>query len=316
MALNTILHDQFLVNQYSKEYLETINKYMNASRKSIYVKYYNLNLLASEYNNELLSTFDKFKLSELKYDLYDHTPAFNINPISNRSSNVTDLNGQRFDGASSITIYTIKEPRINDIICFYAPFNTTQYFTVVNITTSIPIMCNQVEVLSFELELDYAPIKNIEDIKLRNHYVYDPSKEKYLTFDQYKEYILFVNDVIEFTNTLNNFYSHFYDLYICYNYISIEINEMIFYLKSFFDKDYKRIFPHCYSPFGYLDMIITNYPFKYNSLDDISFENGLSIYNLETKTITEYDNSNEELNQLFISSQQFLNNIKQIILTF
>ena len=89
---------------------------------------------------------------------------------------------------------------------------------------------------------------------------------------------------------------------------------MFYYLKLFFDKDYKRIIPHCYSPYGYIDIL--NNIFKYSSIFDISFENELSLYNIETKEVIIYDNSNSDLNLLFSTSQQFLNNIKQMLLTF
>lgn len=317
----TTLHNPDLVNKLYQEYLSKIKFYQNAFTSSISIKYYNININASTIKDELNSTFDFYNLSDIKFDLYDLTPCYSIQPINNRSSNISELEGTMFEGNSNVVIYTIKRPRLNDLITFYNPVNQFEIFRVFNITTPINVLHSpKNELTLFELDLEYAPLKNLDNIQIIKNYVYDNSSEKYLERSEYFEYIKFLEGLSKYLEKINKYYSLYRDLYIVENLIPIEINELIYYIKSNFQEKYKRIFETTKIPYGYFDYFplkykkLKDYPF-YENQDDKILNYGGFCYNIDTNTIEKIDwKRNDKIRDIYSESNKtFLEIIKRYL---
>ena len=73
-------------------------------------------------------------------------PSFTYKVVSDRN----DLTGVKFDGATEITIYTIPNPKIGDIIIFpYHPNKSEEIFRVKNISTSLNVTILKLKLKSF-----------------------------------------------------------------------------------------------------------------------------------------------------------------------
>lgn len=285
----THLHDPKLVQDYHTEYFKLINYYSNVTRNAVYVKYYNINRFDSTFHDDLESTYDIYTISNVTFDLYDLTPAFYIQPVQNRSTNVTDLKGQQMDGASSIIVYTLQRPKIHDVLTFYAPTENSEIFRVANISTPTNALHATPSVNFFELELEYAPIKDTKALKMNKRYVYDISREQYVEYSQYTEYIQKLERYKLILDDLLLLYDEQTDLYKSDDLIPIVVNEILILFKRQFFADYERIFESYPFPFGYTDLISEQYypnleSFPFSDLTDDTY----LVYNLSTEAVEEY----------------------------
>jgi hypothetical protein len=129
----TSLHEPHLLQGYYTDFLKQINQYQNIARTGVFVTYYNINVLQSIYEQTLESTLDIYGISEVKFDIYELTPVFFIGPVANTIGNITDLDGLRVDGSSTVTLYTIKRPRVHDLIKFTSPIESGEIFRITGI---------------------------------------------------------------------------------------------------------------------------------------------------------------------------------------
>lgn len=218
--------DSFLVGKYQSEYLTLVDRYKDLKRNSIFCRYYNVNENASSELNTI--SYNKFS----SYDVYDYTPLFKIDQVSDTVSDNQQQSGLSFSAEFSASTYTIVGPKINDIVTFpYEANDKKLIYRVKNLTTSL-----NGNVKFFNLNLEYAAITSIDSLKLVNRYVYlipeginitsiyylefikhlaniknqlesiefDSSLELYLDFDHYENLIIF--------DFLNKFDSYFYNV--------------------------------------------------------------------------------------------------------
>jgi hypothetical protein len=85
------LYDPQSVQMYHNEYLKLINYYMNTKRPSTFVRYFNINIDNSIYDEKTDATYDLYHVSNIRFNLYDFTPSFYLAPVLNASGNITDL---------------------------------------------------------------------------------------------------------------------------------------------------------------------------------------------------------------------------------
>lgn len=283
----TSLHDPDIVNKSYNEYLKLIKYYQGVKTKGLYVKYFNIDIFNSSYDDQLKNTYDRFTSSDIKYNLYDYTPIFYIQSLTNRTGSVDDLDGQRMDGASSVVIYSISRPKIDDLITFYAPINNEEIFRVAEITTPVNALHSKQELTWFQLELDYAPIKDISIIKTLNHFVYDISKQTYITFTEYKEFLNKLTNLTKLLIPLNSYYNQIKDYYFAENKIPLNTNELIIFIKRKYNNEYKRLFEEIKLPYGYFDKLQPIYQNKLENFPNYDETNNVfPLYDLiENKTI-------------------------------
>ena len=99
-----LLFEPTHVSNIHQEYLSLINYYQNLKRPSVYLRYYNISREESARNEENDTSFDIYHYTNVKYRLYDLTPAFYIAPVTNAAANVTDLKGYLMDATTSIVV--------------------------------------------------------------------------------------------------------------------------------------------------------------------------------------------------------------------
>lgn len=204
------LYETPYVEQIYTEYLSFINRYNNLQRKSIFCRYYNINKNASSFNKETGVVFDRYN-SGVLYDLYDYTPLHAMTNIVNESANEEDMAGQKFIANADITTYTIKEPRIEDLVVFNnKPLDGSEIFRVSNIRASINSMNSSPNINWFQCSIEYAPIIDVSKINILNHYVYCLPMQKYLFHDDFTR---FVKNVQTFNKILTNFEKSWFDNY-------------------------------------------------------------------------------------------------------
>lgn len=214
-----VLHETPYVEKLYSEYLTQVINYKNLNRNSIFCRYYNINVNSSTYETVTKSSFDRYN-SGINYDIYDYTPLFNITPIVNSSANEQDMFGQKFITNSDIVIFTIQQPRIEDLIVFNnIPNNGSEIFRISEIQASINSMKSNPNVNWFRCTIEYAPIIDISKLNILNQYVYSLSMERYLFKD---DFIRFINEVDIFNKVLSKFQKNYFDEYQELYYIIID----------------------------------------------------------------------------------------------
>lgn len=295
------LMDPYLISQYHQEYLDLINRFSNHKRPSTFVKYFNINYDESIKHPEIASTFDIYSTSGIKFDIYDLTPTFNISSIVSSTSNIAEKKGQMFDGVSSITIYTIELPRINDLITFYDPVKSGEIFRVNNIRTVINAYYSDPKLTWYEMDLEVAPIRDTSQLKISKHYVYDSHKETYYNYEDFNRKTSLINSINNIIDSLNLYYSNNNDYYRVDNYIPYISNFVTTYFKdriSLHDNSI-GLFNELRKPYGFLDL----FP---NLAATYDFQN-IVLYNTLTELNENYNwdrNETSELNTLLNLSEQ------------
>lgn len=261
---NTVLYEPIQTHLYFKEYLDKIKYYDNIDRKSIFIRYLNINRSASIYNDDTKGTFDHFN-SGVAYDIYDYTPAYSFGSISNTSTDKTDMAGLIYDGLGDLVIYTIKNPALGDLITFgYGPSESVEVFRVIQIDVSV--YGKAYDVNYHRLTLEYAPIKDLSKLSIINNYVYLMTQEKNIFQSDYITLLKLVEKNKQFLELIQINFNERYELYYyiiddlqiaplkinndIYNYLCYESK-----LDRYFDK-YKK-------PFGVKD---------YSQIDDIGID--------------------------------------------
>lgn len=311
--MQSALYDPQTVKSYHDEYLRLINFYMNTKRPSTFVRYFNIDIDQSIYDEKLDATYDLYHISHLKFNVYDFTPSYYIAPVVNAAANVPDLRGQMMDATSSIVVYSIASPRIHDLVTFYGPITSGEIFRVTGLRTAVNAVHSTPNVRWFELELEYAPITTTQELKIVNHYIYDMSDEKYLLYNDYTAFVKKLNDCEHILDQLMVYYDSYNDLYQ-YNHLApIEVNEAIIFFKKLYAIKYKRIYEKYNLPYGYLDKM--NHIQRYSNINSLPFAVGnytYHVYNLTTNTIEDYTwsvtqkTAENEIDRMLMTTYQLL----------
>jgi len=267
----------------------------------------------SVYEENSFSTYDHYSASNIQFDIYEFTPAYFLQAITNRANYDEDSTGYVFDGNSSIVVNTIKRPKINDLIKFYKPVESNEIFRVIGLSTPSNLLHSNPTSEWFELELEYAPIESTNDLNILHHYVYDLSQEKHITLEQYKEKMNLLEKFdIVLTQIIDSYYTKYQDLYIISNtYIPIALNDLLFKIKKDYSYKFNRLIEKCKSPYGfqyYTDLSIPYY--GDNPLFHLNkYDNYLDVFNLLTNEIETYywpdlnSNTNEIENSFSLAHQ-------------
>ena len=294
----TSLHEPQLLQQYYEEFLKQINLYQNVMRTGIFTQYFNINIEQSIYEKHLKSTFDNYGISEVRFDIYELTPVFYIAPVSNSTMNVQDLDGQRIDGTSTLVLYTINRPRIHDLILFTHPIKSNEIFRITNVRPSVNLLHSDPSVGWFDVDIDYAPIKTTEQLKIENHYVYDLSKEKNITYKDYVAKLEWLNDISDLAKQIMEFYSFKEDVYVVDTLIPINVNQIMILFKRKFKKNWNKLFDNYNTPFGLHDFLEVDD----KTLTQLKFDDTKIIYpvfDISINQIIEYTlGSNNQIDKL------------------
>jgi hypothetical protein len=264
----TSLHEPHLLKEYYEDFLKQINQYQNIARTGVFVTYYNINILQSVYEQTLKSTFDIHSISEIKFDIYELTPVFFIGPVANAVGNITDLDGQRVDGSSTVTLYTIKRPRIHDLVKFTHPIKSGEIFRITGIRTTTNMLHSEPSVGWFEADLDYAPIKDTKNLKIENRFVYDLSTEINVPYKEYMEKLNWLNSISQLFDSAMKYYNVKEDIYVVGNIIPLILNEVIILIKREFNEGWLRLFDDYNTPYGFSDFC----SLEHDSLGSIIFD--------------------------------------------
>lgn len=291
----TVIDEPKLVRDLHSEYFRLINTYHNTKRPAAFIKYFNLVTESSPVNSETQATYDRYIKTRAYWDVYELTPAFTINAIQNAPGSVQDLKGQMIEGATTITTYTIENPRIDDLIVFYDPIKSEEVFRVANLRLQINSAYSEPKIRWFELDLETAPLRyeKLGNLQKRNHYIYDLTQERNMEYKEYKEFVSKITNLKNILKTFHTFYSYAMDLYLCENKIPAITNELIYLIKRDYNNKYNRLFEDIFSPFGYWD----KYGMKFKSIEDIKINNIVDVFDLITKKweqyVWEYDSTTD-----------------------
>ncbi len=166
--------DSVLVGKFHSEYLTLINRYKDLRRNSIFCRYYNINENASSDLNTI--SFGKFGT----YDIYDYTPLFHIDTISDSTQENIQTSGFKFDSEFSLNTYTITTPKVNDVIVFpYESNNKNLIYRVKAITTNLNAITENIKFHT----------------QLFNHYVYLITEGKNVTKQFYIDFLSDLNNM-------------------------------------------------------------------------------------------------------------------------
>ncbi len=220
---NNVLDENKYVENIYGEYLTNINRYQNLKRNSIFVRYLNINKEASTFISDTKSTFDRYN-SGVQYDIYDYTPLFSSSQVINEIESSNDLIGFQFSAPLTVTVYTIKTPRIEDLLIFNRPpQDGFEIFRVSRISSSLNAMNSSPTTSWFQLTLEYAPIEDLNKLNYLNHYAYSLPLQKNLFLKEFKRELQETDLLVSvFSLFEKNHFSSFYDLYYM-NYNGLKI---------------------------------------------------------------------------------------------
>jgi hypothetical protein len=304
----TSLHQPQLLQGYYEEFLKQIKGYQNVVRPSVFVKYFNINVGASIFKEEAESTYDTYHDSKVLFDIYELTPLYFVGPINNAVANVTDLDGQRVDGATTATLYTIKRPKIGDLISFLDPIQSKEIFRLTGVRTSVNLVHSTTPAEWFEVDLDYAPIKDTSGLKINNRYAYDMSLEQNLLYNNYVQRIEWLNEISENLKVINPYYDFKEDCYVVNGVAASLINEVVYLVKKEFDNRWLRLFEETRAPFGY--RLLSD--LKYNSFSDIVIDPqniAYEVVDMVTGEVEQYVYGNDSELDTVIDSAKRLHEI-------
>jgi len=319
--LRNHLLDPVSVSEYHKEYLNLINFYKNHQRPSIFVKYYNINYDHSVFDENTSATYDTYTTSKIAFDVYDLTPTFMINPITNSTSNVPDMAGQMFESTTSIVTHTIDRPRVNDIVSFYDPIKSDEIYRVMNYRVAINALhAGEQSVPFYELDLEPAPFKNLNKLNVLTSYVYDLDLEQYLSREQYVFKMNKFNEITDIVNQLIKFYDSIRDIYRVNYTVPIIANQIIYNFKKTLCSNNRRSFEQMYIPFGLFDQIPETNNYDMGYINDEEFQlNSYRIYEIHTNMIRnvyfDIENFNENIldtKHLIFKSKQLYNTMNEL----
>jgi len=121
-------------SSYYSEYLNNIVKYKNQNQNGLFIRYYNINVDASSNASGTKSAIDT--RDSFIYDIYEYTPTWSIDEITDNIEDNPEKMGLAFSGVTGITVHTIQNPRIHDIVSFaYAPYTSEHAYRVKSIST-------------------------------------------------------------------------------------------------------------------------------------------------------------------------------------
>ena len=265
----SVINEAKLVQDLNTEYYRLINFYSNIKRQSTFIQYYNIDP-SSPRNPETQETFDFYSKTRSVWNVYDLTPTQIIAAIQNSPDNMADLKGQMIISATTITTYTIENPRIGDLVTFYKPAKAGEVLRVRGVRLQLNSNISMEPVKWYELDLETAPIRYEQLLELNKlkHFVYDLVVEKNVEYVFYKKHVEAMTKLNELLNYFNKFYIKERDLYAAELKIPRETNELIFYIKKNFDDKYRRLFELNKSPFGFWDHY---FPFKYKNIEEMKF---------------------------------------------
>ncbi len=215
--------DSMLVGKFHSEYLTLISRYKDLRRNSIFCRYYNINENASSELNSI--SYNKFGT----YDIYDYTPLFHIDTISDSTQDNPQTSGFSFSSEFSLNTYTITTPKVNDVVMFpYESNNNNLIYRVKSITTNLNAITENIKYNT--LNLEYASLKNINSLKLFNHYVYLITEGKNVTKRFYVDFLSDLNNIKVFLQSSE--FDESLEYYINY---SFNENTIIFKFLNKFD---------------------------------------------------------------------------------
>jgi len=246
-----------------QEYLRISKYYLNAKTTSIPIRYLNINLDKSTYDEDALLTFDKYRknLTGIVFDVYEFTPAFYTSPIINMTSNEQDKDFSRFSTIFNIQIYTIPKVYIGDLVQFYTPndqklvlYRVTNFRVPLNNFNDLPVYELDLEPAPVLTELDTSNPDNIlASLNINNRYIYDYAKEEYIPLEDYSLKTKIVNIInTQYKQYLKTLLTSDELLQITYNdnkYVFYEINKWIYDAISKANKKFHHL--DIYMPFGY-----------------------------------------------------------------
>ena len=202
-----LITDPVHQSDYYSEFLNHVNKYKNQSRKSVYVRYYNVDKTIQN-NSDTKSTL---AATDRYYQIYEYTPALELDQITD---NFEDSDGKFiFQASGSISVYTIEYPSIHDLVVFaYPPYTSNHVFRVKSITASLRE--KDVGIQLYKLELEYAYNADyLESLKISAHNVYSQYDEKYIRMKAYLQ-LMKERDTIQ--KVLDSYSSNFHSFYEIY----------------------------------------------------------------------------------------------------
>lgn len=249
------------IEKYYEDYFKIINRYQDITRHSLFCLYLNINKDGSTYRKDIDSTYTKHQ-SGVLYNSFDFTPVQSVEPISNTTQLDTTTIGYKFISESRLVTYTIKTPQIGDLILFpYTTVNKNEIYRVKEI--SVPLNArNDDKNYFFQLSLEYAPIKNIEDVKILNSFVYLNNEGVHLSKIDYINFLKDISDLdLLLKNTKFDPVSELY--YFIQNDIMLASLDENYILYEFLKK-YKNYFSlEINNPFGMLNFE-THFDLLYN----------------------------------------------------
>lgn len=285
-----------------QEYINIAKYYINSKQTSTPIRYFNIDINLSKYDEDSLMVFNEFKqnLNGLVYNLYEMCPAQYTSPALFMTSFEMDKDFSRFSSVFSIIIHSIDKVYIGDLVQFYSFENTTKnlFYRVVNYRVPLYTFEN---LPIYEVDLEPAPldVKVNEDgtielpIRINKRYIYDYSKEEFVPLESYvnKEIVIkFLQDV--YSKFIND---------------RIDVNECLIFIDKGTKLTDDMLYKPCYEINKMYYMKINMINKKYSHLPFLKVNFGYKFYLLNFISEDDFSYDYIYVNSNGIKSARFLN---------
>jgi len=200
MQLSSLSSPQ-LSYRYLEEYLRQLDQYKNYRIQSLPVRYFSL---------ETTSTFEDstafWTSPHCKYTLYDLTPLIYATPFAATTTEMQYGAILYFTGV--LHIATLK-PKINDLIFFFSPLNSTGV-RVTNMRVT-PHTIEDKTIYEIDVEPANIQYEHIKNLNIQNHYVFFANQ--YVTLDVYENIINLLQTLESIASEIESHFDSTFELY-------------------------------------------------------------------------------------------------------
>lgn len=222
-----ILHQDMYTYDIYAEYLNKIEHYaLNSTINSLSIRYYKQNIALTSGKYDDLDVIVPDAYSRV-YDIFDFSPVLQMQPLNYTVDNDEQNQGVIRRTTGVLTLMAVIEPLPGDIFNFYQNQSTNEFFSVdtVNFVHSV----KDLNLYELTFSTSNWTLKNIENIKVNEHYYYLKEFRKFYDSSLYDEYKFLLDDRNDMMQELTKSYDcrGFYTGFVIINNVEYQINEIV-----------------------------------------------------------------------------------------
>jgi hypothetical protein len=202
-----ILHqDSYLYNVYD-EFMQNVQHYsLNSSIRSLSIRYYR-NSISTGYDEDT-SSFNSDKYDKI-YDVFDFTPVLEMQPLSYGTMDDEAGQGLIRKTESIMTILSVSEPLLGDILYFYPGTHTEVNDTEVFVVREVNFIRSQKKLNMYQIRFETAQLTHtsLQLVKINKHSYFIREFDKFFDSELYSSFTFLLKNRNDIVHTINKSYN-------------------------------------------------------------------------------------------------------------